>query len=573
MANILNVGPIVPVDKGVYSSATTYSILNLVDDGTGQVYLSKKNNNLGNNLTNGEWWGRYTGPQGPQGVKGDTGTINLAGEYGTSENVGLNQKFLTEKMAGFEEVVQTQLITTPPATLNAQVGYYYCMGGSGVVVDTMTIQLPAISDYEESKAKNVSFFMIMGSAPAVTFVSAGTERIRYQKDFALEAERGYEVNALWNSHAWVIAAVEIIIPMMNIITYEATAKLTETTGHYSPGLHTNAFSGKSGQLTMTSHTFENGVGTIKFDGDVTGIGEKAFSSCSDLTSITIPNSVTSIGEDAFFGCSGLTSVTIPNSVTNIGNNAFYDCTGLTSVTIPDSVTSIDSQAFYGCSGLTNITIPDSVTSISSGVFSGCSGLTSITIPDSVTSIGNSAFRDCTGLTNITIPDSVTSISSGVFQNCTGLTSIAVDSDNTVFDSRDNCNAIINTSTNELIAGCKNTVIPSTVTRIGSSAFSSCTGLTSVTIPDSVTSIGSGAFYNCTGLTNITIPDSVTSISSWAFQNCTGLTSITCNAITAPTIQSNTFHNVKTGGTLTVPSGSTGYDEWIVYLKTWTKVEQ
>jgi len=125
----------------------------------------------------------------------------------------------------------------------------------------------------------------------------------------------------------------------------------------------------------------------------------------------------------------------------------------------------------------------------------------------------------------------------------------------------------------LIAGCKNTVIPSTVTRIGSSAFSSCTGLTSVTIPDSVTSIGSGAFYNCTGLTNITIPDSVTSISSWAFQNCTGLTSITCNAITAPTIQSNTFHNVKTGGTLTVPSGSTGYDEWIVYLKTWTKVEQ
>lgn len=210
MANILNVGPIVPVDKGVYSSATTYSILNLVDDGTGQVYLSKKNNNLGNSLTNGEWWGRYTGPQGPQGVKGDTGTINLAGEYGTSENVGLNQKFLTEKMAGFEEVVQTQLITTPPATLNAQVGYYYCMGGSGVVVDTMTIQLPAIAD--KNKTKNVQFFMTMGSAPEVTFVSAGTERILYQKDFALEAERSYEVNALWNGHAWVITVVEIIVP-------------------------------------------------------------------------------------------------------------------------------------------------------------------------------------------------------------------------------------------------------------------------------------------------------------------------------------------------------------------------
>lgn len=116
-------------------------------------------------------------------------------------------------------VVRTQLITTPPATLNAQAGYYYCIDGSNVVVNTMTIQLPSIADYE-NKAQNVSFFMTMGSTPAVTFVSPSNERILYQKDFALEAGKTYEVNALYQGYrigdnptkTWVIAAVEIEIP-------------------------------------------------------------------------------------------------------------------------------------------------------------------------------------------------------------------------------------------------------------------------------------------------------------------------------------------------------------------------
>ena len=138
------------------------------------------------------------------------------------------------------------------------------------------------------------------------------------------------------------------------ITYTASAKLAETTSLYSSGLHINAFSGTSGQLTITSHTFENGVGTIEFDGDVTSIGQQAFYNCSSLTSITIPDSVTSIGSNAFFNCSRLTSITIPDSVTSIGSNAFMNC-GLTSIDIPNSVTSIGSEAFYSCSRLTNIT--------------------------------------------------------------------------------------------------------------------------------------------------------------------------------------------------------------------------
>ena len=168
----------------------------------------------------------------------------------------------------------------------------------------------------------------------------------------------------------------------------------------------------------------------------------------------------------------------------------------------------------------------SVTSIRSSAFEGCTGLTSITIPNSVTSIGSLAFLYCDGLTSIEIPNSVTSIGIYAFRGCTGLESIVVENGKSLYDSRNNCNAIIETATNELIAGCKNTVIPSNVTSIGNSAFSGCSGLTSIEIPNSVTSIGDYAFNDCSGLTSIEIPNSVTSIGRSAFGDCTGLTSIT-----------------------------------------------
>ena len=277
----------------------------------------------------------------------------------------------------------------------------------------------------------------------------------------------------------------------------------------------------TGVASFASWSFSkcSGLTSITIPNSVKRIGNCAFSECIGLTSITIPNNVTSIDNSAFSGCSGLTSIIIPESVISIGNSAFSGCSGLTSVTIPNSVTSIGDFAFRDCVGLTSITIPNSVTSIEGYAFGGCVGLTSITIPNSVTSIGGYAFEGCSGLTSITIPNNVTSIGSNVFNGCNDLASIFVEEGNTKYDSRNNCNAIIETSSNTLIAGCKNTTIPNTVTSIGNSAFSGCTGLTSITIPNTVIRIGGGAFSSCSGLTSITIPNSVKIIGDYAFSGC------------------------------------------------------
>ena len=297
---------------------------------------------------------------------------------------------------------------------------------------------------------------------------------------------------------------------------------------------------------------------------VTYIGDYAFSGCSGLTAVDIPDGVTTIGQFAFSSCSGLTSIKVESGNTKYDSrdncNAIIETAsntliqGCKNTTIPNSVTSIGSYAFYGCSSLTTVSIPNSVTSIGEGAFSGCNNLEKLEIDctkigdywfmsittlkviafgNSVKTIGNNAFHNCSALTSVSISSSVTSIGVEVFSYCSSLTVITVASDNPKYDSRDNCNAIIKTSSNQLVLGCKNTTIPNSVTSIGYYAFSRCKGLTSVIIPSSITSIGERAFYNCSDLT-----------------------SIHCLGTTPPESSYNSFSdNTCKTATLYVPSGS------------------
>ena len=203
----------------------------------------------------------------------------------------------------------------------------------------------------------------------------------------------------------------------------------------------------------------------------------------------IPESTTLIDNNAFYDCTGLTSIEIPGNVKSVGYSAFYGCTGLKAIEIPSSVYSIGTSTFEGCTGLTSITIPSNVKEVGSFAFQHCTGLTDAVVNSN---IGYYGFNECTSLKNLTIGKDVESINSYNFSGCTALTNITVDSENVKYDSRSNCNAIIETASNRLVLASKSTVIPSSVTAIGGGAFTACADM-DITIPSSVTSIANGAF--------------------------------------------------------------------------------
>lgn len=317
----------------------------------------------------------------------------------------------------------------------------------------------------------------------------------------------------------------------------------------------------SGDIDIpTSVTYND----IKYS--VTSIDKYAFDQCSGLTSVTIPNSVIYIGRWAFSGCTALSTVTIPNSVTTIDRGAFVACPSLASIIVTEDNPFYDSRDNCNAiietttntlvAGSMNTIIPKSVTAIGDYAFTENSSLTEICIPNSVCLIGERAFYGCISLNKLIIPKSVSFIGDFSFGWCSGLKEIIVEDGNPIYDSRDNCNAIIETSTNTLVAGFMNTIIPQSVSTIRSYAFFYCESLTSLIIPNSVTFIDEFAFGNCNNLTTVIIPYSLNFIGCYALDRCSKLLNIYCYAEYPPSIDYDSLGEINLSKiTLHVPAAS------------------
>lgn len=258
---------------------------------------------------------------------------------------------------------------------------------------------------------------------------------------------------------------------------------------------------------------------IQLPDSVKTIGRSAFSGCRALQSIGVPEGVSEIAEDTFSGCSCLSEVHLPCSISKIGDGAFKLCSSLQEINIPEGVTEIGDRSFDGCFKLSVVNIPGSVKRIGQYAFRQCNSLKEVYIPEGVTEIGDGAFSSCAGLSVVHIPSSVVAIGAGAFGECPNLDRIIISPNNTVFDSREDCNAIIETGTGTLVQGGNRAFIPKGVSKIGDNAFSGLTGITEIQVPESVTCIGERAFFNCSRLNEAQVPGSVEHVGEDAFKGC------------------------------------------------------
>ena len=352
-----------------------------------------------------------------------------------------------------------------------------------------------------------------------------------------------------------------------------------------------------GTTKIESAAFENCVNllAVVLPPTVKVIEDRAFSHCYNLQSINFPDSLTHIGKEAFSFCHCLRHVTIPSGVKDVGDGAFnkmcieelvwnspvalspnvfyaddvcfqieedefYECyshiknlilshknddiiafrgeqrRGFSPFTdqiehiywkdkdgglhepeymfrpflipIGSKKYATDGKALFTKSmktliaidpTLENYEIPEGVTTIEEYAFYERSieeSYIKITIPEGVTTIEEYAFYE-SSIKNIIIPESVTKIGSSAFSGCWNLRTVS-------FKGK-----------------------TKSVTKIGTAAFSGCRNLRKVSFKDrkGITKIPANCFRGCTSLQTISLPSSIRTIEDSAFEK-SGLKTLT-----------------------------------------------
>lgn len=318
---------------------------------------------------------------------------------------------------------------------------------------------------------------------------------------------------------------------------------------------------------------------VNIPDSVTRVGSYAFAGCTSLSKVTIGRSVTQMVNYCFSGChqiqriiwnaiscpsagamvistmlpevtfgegieilpyglfsnTAVTQVTVPSTVKELASSCFSSCKRLKSVTLPEGLVTIGESCFSSCDSITSLTIPNTVKTIGSHAFTYMRNLVDLRLSNTLDSVGYRIISECLKINHLDIPKTLVHVAEGAFE-AARVKSLTVEEGNPAFDSRENCNGIIEKATNTLIfASGQLTHIPAGVTKIGDNAFDLCSGPDYYDIPEEVTYIGKRAFYRCWGLAKITLPSTLDSIGDLAFYYTGPLYDVICKAVTPPVI--------------------------------------
>lgn len=311
---------------------------------------------------------------------------------------------------------------------------------------------------------------------------------------------------------------------------------------------------------------------------VVEIGEKAFSGKSSLKKITIPNTILSVGSDAF-----AQSNLVVDFKGSVGDWARINFSSWSSNPVACE------DQFYLNDSLFDekkLVIPDSIKKIGNYAFRAFGKIDSLVISNGVECVGKAAFLGCENMVSVSLPESVKEVQYMAFSRCNALEEIVVDSANQIYDSREKCNAIVDTKTNTLIVACNKSIIPNTIQKIGDYSFYDCDRLKSLILPSSIECIGINAFESCDSLVSIKLneglkyihgyafiscyslesidmPNTVTSIGDGAFSGCTNLRSVKLsNALTS--LSSRMFAQCKSLTEVIIPNSVTYIGDYAFY---------